>query len=408
MAYSAIDQLYNNLNGSGDFNIRLRKLTPEEIELNKQQQILDEQIVDEVLPAREPASIDPEVEIQRDIESDVYSQPIPMPVLQPRPKIELQSPGAKQYQSVVDEQMKFLNDERMKADAEYDSIMKKREGILKPKSDSFDQILGAMVPLAVAAFGGEAGALSQPAAFKSYQGYLESDAKKKKEDYDRQVKDNELKLKAAERKATSLQNRQNSLVVDSAYKTASMEQAEHKDIQDFDQQIALAKFQASIRPKGAPMGTFEKSALANLGKKVSNMKSSVANFNGLKQIFDRPDLDINVKVQAFNDMLKAYNSPDNPDAVGKEEVNRLSPFLQKLPNPLGVKGMKIGYDVPNFLLQLQNSIDRLNGVIEADTQTAMEIQQGGGASVQKPGNGSQTKPPPKAPGKKRPWSAGNK
>lgn len=124
------------------------------------------------------------------------------------------------------------------------------------------------------------------------------------------------------------------------------------------------------------------------------MKSSVANFGQLQKIFDNPNMKDNVKVQAFNDMLKAYNSPENPDAAGKEEVNRLSTFLQVMPNPLSPKGMKVGYDIPNFKLQLQNTIDRMNGQIQADLLTAQQISEGGGAALQKPA--------PKQPGQNSP------
>lgn len=324
--------------------------------------------------------IDPEDEIEREIYADAPEQTVDEPLLMPKapqyPKIELQSPGAKQYQDIVSNQMNYFDQKQQKADSDYDSLLEKRTSIKKPSTDSFDQIMGAMVPLAVAALGGEAGKISQPGAFKSYQGYLEKDEEKKRKDYQQQLKDNELNLKSAERKSTAYQNKQSNLMTDSAWKTAQMEQAEAKDDKDFEQQIAMAKLQASLRPKGAAIGTFEKAALANLGKKVSNMYSSVANFKQLQMLINKPDMDDNLKVQAALDMLKQYNSPENPDAVGKEEVLRLTPFLQKLPNPLGPKGMKIGYDMPKFKAQLENSISRIEGVIKSDLETAKFIQDG--------------------------------
>ncbi len=75
-------------------------------------------------------------------------------------------------------------------------------------------------------------------------------------------------------------------------------------------------------------------------------------------------------------MLKAINSEFGPDALGKEESERLGGLLQPnlLPNPL--KGEKFGVDVPGFIKQVRQKSNAIKQAIQANRSRIKDLYDG--------------------------------
>lgn len=112
--------------------------------------------------------------------------------------------AGKQVQAGYLDMANAIGKQRAGAESSYDRLLKERTDMKTPQIDPFDQILGAMAPLAVAALGGEAGALSAPKAFEGYQGYLKEDLSRKQNQFNKLREENQLKLQKAESRRSDL------------------------------------------------------------------------------------------------------------------------------------------------------------------------------------------------------------
>ena len=114
---------------------------------------------------------------------------------------------------------------------------------------------------------------------------------------------------------------------------------------------------------GSSLPLDQKLLMTGLVRKKAEITPIADQFNQFVTQMENPNISENQKLQVARQSLKLMNSPMNPDAVGAEEVRRLSSFLTPSPDPFGPKGLKMGVDLKGFTDALKNSRDRLDGTM---------------------------------------------
>lgn len=132
-------------------------------------------------------------------------------LLGPSTRAPLESADANNLRNLYTAQADILGKKKLEAQKSYEDALENRNKLVQPKSSEFDQILGAMLPLAVAAIGGESAALSMPKAFEGIRGSLKEQEAKQREDYKEKQKNLDLKLAAAEKNKNAYESAQNKL-----------------------------------------------------------------------------------------------------------------------------------------------------------------------------------------------------
>lgn len=125
-------------------------------------------------------------------------------------------------------------------------------------------------------------------------------------------------------------------------------------------QIDVAKGQKSLDKLKQPTLPKEtQAAVTDLTKSVAKRRSVANQLEAFIKEANDPKVSKDVKIKLYQQTLKTLNSPENSDAVGKEEVNRLGSLLEyKIGNVLN-PGSFIGRDVEEFENQLKSNINIL-------------------------------------------------
>lgn len=132
--------------------------------------------------------------------------------------------------------------------------------------------------------------------------------------------------------------------------------------------------------KPAPVvGPVEKAQIQTLGPKVANQASLVNTIESGRKLFDKAiaDGDEDLAVTIGNGMIKSLNSDQGPDAVGNQEAERLTPYLNyKLGNITG-PGSFVGRDLGDFSKQLDVTSRKLKDAVAKSQGQLESLSQGG-------------------------------
>lgn len=137
------------------------------------------------------------------------------------------------------------------------------------------------------------------------------------------------------------------------------------------------------KPKTSPkptskIGPVEKAQIGKLGGQVAGQTSIINVLEAGKQEYERAlaSGDEDLAIQIGNGMIKALNSDQGPDAVGNQEAERLSPYLQFKKFNLTGPGSFVGRDLDKFGDQLGSSIGKLKGAVQRG-QTQLKALESG-------------------------------
>jgi len=270
-----------------------------------------------------------------------------------------------EYSEAIDMQLRSLESQRRENELKNDKIMAERQGIKKYESNPFDQILGAMVPLAVGFLGGEAGALSQGKAFDNYRGYLKEEGATKQNEYERLIKENDLRLRGTQTERSRLANKKDDLMGDGAFKAITLQQQQANKDQDFS--FKREKLEADSRNsivKGQEKKTKEAENTKKAGFKDASMlrreffgKPQVKNFKEIRSSYDKLQslkknptavTDLGV-IFAYMKLLDPPSTVRESEAATAENARGVPATIRNLQNKI-LEGRKLEADqIKNFI-----------------------------------------------------------